>query len=269
MESQSKNYSNILYTYFSNMDSICHDKVKSHFMMYVTSGEVIISENGKEYKVSEGECVFVRRDHRIMFTKNRQDGKPYQSVTLEFNKSYLKKFYQGLNIDHKLKKVQPLRSSVLLLDKSPYLDSLFLSMIPFFESSIEPNPEFMSQKLEEGIKALLNLDNSFYPTLFDFADPWKIDILDFLDKNYMSELTMEEIATYTGRSLATFKRDFAKISDTTPQKWLIQKRLQKAYDLIKEEGKKVTDVYYDVGFKNRSHFSIAFKKQYGLSPTNI
>lgn len=29
---------------------------------------------------------------------------------------------------------------------------------------------------------------------------------------------MEEIASYTGRSLATFKRDFAKVSDLTPQK---------------------------------------------------
>jgi len=77
---------------------------------------------------------------------------------------------------------------------------------------------------------------------------------------------MEEIASFTGRSLSTFKRDFKKISDLPPQKWLIQRRLRAAYEKIKEDGKRVSDVYMEVGFKNLSHFSVAFKKQYGFSP---
>ena len=93
------------------------------------------------------------------------------------------------------------------------------------------------------------------------------DIVDFMEKNYMHDLTMEEMAYYTGRSLATFKRDFKKISDLTPEKWLIRKRLEVAYAKMKEGGKKVVDVYAEVGFKNPSHFSTAFKKQYGISPT--
>ncbi|MDR1583642.1 MAG: AraC family transcriptional regulator [Prevotellaceae bacterium] len=265
---KSMNYSDILYTFFSNIDTMYHDKVESHFIMYVISGKVIINENGKEHTIHKGECVFVRKDHRVKFAKNVDGDEPYKSVTLEFNRNYLRKFYQKLDIDNKLKTAEPLQSLVRVLEKSPYLDSLFLSMIPFFESDIEPRQEFVEQKLEEGIWALLNLDKGFYPALFDFADPWKIDILDFLNNNYMYELSMEEIASYTGRSLATFKRDFAKISNVTPQKWLIHKRLEKAYDLIVEEGRKVTDVCYDVGFKNRSHFTTAFKKQYGFSPAN-
>lgn len=78
---------------------------------------------------------------------------------------------------------------------------------------------------------------------------------------------MEEIAAYTGRSLATFKRDFKKISDLSPQKWLIKKRLEKAYEIIKNSKSTVTDVCYEVDFKNRSHFTTAFKKYYGYPPT--
>jgi len=267
--SKKMNYSDILYTYFSQQDSVCHDKAEFHFMMYVVSGQIVVAEGGKEYTVHKGECFFVRRDHRILFTKKLHNGEPYQSVTLRFNRNYLKKFYQKLDIDSKTKNAKPLYSSVHLLDKSPYLDSLFLSMVPFFESDIEPRTEFVEQKMEEGVRALLDLNEGFYPTLFDFADPWKIDILDFLDTNYMYELTMEEIAAYTGRSLATFKRDFARVSDLTPQKWLIQKRLGKAYEMIVDHGKKVSEVCYEVGFKNRSHFTTAFKKQYGFEPTRI
>ena len=74
---------------------------------------------------------------------------------------------------------------------------------------------------------------------------------------------------YTGRSLATFKRDFKKVSDLTPEKWLIRKRLEVAYDLMKQGGRKIADVYTEVGFKNQSHFSTAFKKLYGIPPTSV
>ena len=65
-------------------------------------------------------------------------------------------------------------------------------------------------KMIEGTYVLLNTDRNLYASLFDFVDPWKIDI------DYMYDLSMEEIASYTGRSLATFKRDFAKVSDLPP-----------------------------------------------------
>lgn len=77
---------------------------------------------------------------------------------------------------------------------------------------------------------------------------------------------MSEFAAYTGRSLATFKRDFASISDLPPQKWLIRQRLEAARRMICDEGRRVSDVYLEVGFKNRSHFTVAFKKQYGFAP---
>ena len=73
-----------------------------------------------------------------------------------------------------------------------------------------------------------------------------------MNKNYMYEFTLEELAHYTGRSLATFKRDFKKISSLTPEKWLIRKRLEVAYAMMKEGGRRIVDVYAEVGFKNPS-----------------
>ena len=105
--------------------------------------------------------------------------------------------------------------------------------------------------------------------LFDFNEPWKIDILDFMNRNYMCEMTLDELARYTGRSLATFKRDFRKLSDLTPEKWLIRKRLEVAYAMMKEGRRKIADVCAAVGFKNQSHFSTAFKRMYGVPPTAV
>ena len=116
---------------------------------------------------------------------------------------------------------------------------------------------------------LLAIDERFIPTMFDFNEPWKIDILSFMEENFSCDLSIEEIAHYTGRSLATFKRDFKKISDLTPEKWLIKKRLRKAYELLKSGRNKVVDVYTEVGFRNPSHFSTAFKKEFGMAPSAV
>ena len=59
------------------------------------------------------------------------------------------------------------------------------------------------------------------------------------------------------------------MSDLTPEKWLIRKRLDAAYALMQEGGRKIADVCTQVGFKNQSHFSTAFKKQFGIAPTAV
>ncbi|WP_316848882.1 AraC family transcriptional regulator [Pedobacter agri] len=264
--SKGMSYFDVLFTYFSDQDTVYHNKSEFHFIMYVMSGKMTVTDHGKEYVVQKGESVFVKRDHRISFTKSLNGEEPYKSVTLKLSRNKLRQYFQDLNLDNKMESSRPLATSVKLIKKSTYLDSLFLSLLPFFETDTKPRLDFVDQKMNEGIAELLSISDSFYPTLFDFAEPWKIDIIDFLDENYMYDLTMDEIASYTGRSLATFKRDFAKVSDVTPQKWLINKRLEIAYDLIKRSGTKVNEVYNSVGFKNRSHFSLAFKRQYGFSP---
>jgi AraC-like DNA-binding protein len=140
-------------------------------------------------------------------------------------------------------------------------------MTPYFDSSIQPTEELIKLKLQEGLLILLNIDKNFYSSLFDFSEPWKIDILGYLNDNYMYDLSMEEIASYTGRSLASFKRDFKKISNLSPQKWLINKRLEAAQWKLRNENKKVSDVYVEVGFKNLSHFSKVYKDAFGYAPS--
>lgn len=83
----------------------------------------------------------------------------------------------------------------------------------------------------------------------------------------MHNLTMEKFGYLTGRSLTTFKRDFKKIFNSTPQKWIIQKRLELAHYQLSEKKQKPVDVYLETGFENLSHFSFAFKKHFGYAPT--
>jgi len=82
-------------------------------------------------------------------------------------------------------------------------------------------------------------------------------------------LPLEKFGYLTGRSLTTFKRDFKRVFNTTPQRWLTQKRLEMAHYQFVEKKKRPIDVCYEVGFENLSHFSYAFKKHFGYAPTDL
>lgn len=85
----------------------------------------------------------------------------------------------------------------------------------------------------------------------------------------MFNMTLAKFSYLTGRSIATFSRDFKKAFNTTPQKWLTERRLQLAHYQLSEKQRKPIDVYYEAGFENLSHFSYAFKKHFGYAPNAI
>lgn len=265
------NYNNVFYSFFYDDLSGCIHRSREYALNYVYSGEMILDNGTEKIHVRKGECVFIPRDHHITMYKKTYMGERYCGIFLMFTRSFLREMYVRLGINRLQQKnrAPKLDKGVIKLPATVELASLFASMTPYFNPSVKPKDNFMELKLQEGLMALLAIDERFVPTMFDFNQPWKIDILEFMEANFMCDLSMEEIAHYTGRSLATFKRDFKKISHLTPEKWLIKRRLEKAYELMKTGNRKVVEVYAEVGFRNPSHFSTAFKKEFGVAPTAI
>lgn len=262
-------FSGIFLSCFTDYSEKCVHATPEHTLVYLYSGEQVIEDRDRKIVLKARDCAFIRRDHRLKMYKNSIGEELYKGISLTFKRNVLRDFYAKMNKAEIPQNVPLSDENVFPLISTPAIESLFQSLTPYFDSQIKPTEAVANLKLLEAIYALLNSNEQLYPILFDFAEPWKIDLLEFLNNNYADELSMEQIASYTGRSLATFKRDFKKLSNLTPQKWLIKKRLEMAYIKLKEEHKKVQEVYVEVGFKNPSHFSTAFKKQYGISPTEV
>lgn len=242
-ESLRFNYHDIFFSYYFNNERSCTQMIHDHMLVYVYSGEIVLDEGNKQFIVHRGESAFLRRDNRVSMTKQPIGEEQFQAIFMIFKRNFLHDFYQKLDKKELPIEAEKHKLSVIKLPKAADIESLFHSMKPYFDSDKEPAKELMQLKLQEGVYSLLSIDKTFYLALFDFTEPWKIDILDYLENNYMFDLSVEQIASFTGRSLAAFKRDFKKISDLPPQKWLIDKQLKVACDKIRNEHCKVSTIF--------------------------
>lgn len=261
-------YSDFFLAMYVDGGNSCLHRNHSHVLVYIYSGELIIDERDKITRLHRGDCAFIRKDFGVQMTKQAWNGEQFKAIFLMFTTKFLRGFYSRLDRNTLPKDAERDEISLYKLPSNrPDIVSLFESMTPYFDSNIQPAEELLQLKMIEGMYVLLTTSKNLYASVFDFANPWKIDILDFMESNYADDLSIEEIANYTGRSLSAFKRDFKKCSTLSPRKWLIRRRLEAAHELIRKGGRKVSEICLEVGFKNLSHFSKIYKSMYGVPPT--
>jgi AraC-like DNA-binding protein len=84
-----------------------------------------------------------------------------------------------------------------------------------------------------------------------------------------ADMTIESIAAAHSLAPRTLHRLFS-VEGTTPIRWLWQQRLTASYKALAEgRVRQVTDAALSFGFTDISHFSRAFKKQFGCSPHTL
>ncbi|UCP11645.1 helix-turn-helix domain-containing protein [Pseudomonas sp. MM213] len=84
-------------------------------------------------------------------------------------------------------------------------------------------------------------------------------------------LSCERVAAQTGVSTRHLARLFA-LEDTQPHRFILEKRLQRAYRLLNSEqvrGLDISEVAYRQGFTSQAHFARAFKARYGQTPSEV
>lgn len=239
--------------------------LEHHSFVRIISGEMKVIQPDRTFILEAGDTLLLPRNQLSTFIKYPKDGRPYKSIVVTLRPERLKEFYTKNPIQLR----EPYTHKIRTFEKHPLLESFFTSLIPYFELENELPEKIVSVKVQEAITILRTIDKSIDSLLFDFSEPGKINLAEFMEKNYMFNMPMEKFGYLTGRSLTTFKRDFKKAFNTTPQKWLTQKRLELAYYQLAEKKRKPVDVYLEVGFENLSHFSFAFKKHFGYAPTEI
>ena len=236
-----------------------------HMLIWFISGETKIIQADATFYFKTGDIFLIPRNLLATIINYPKNGKPHKTVVMHLSAERLKKFYEKIDVDKKPAKEQTIQR----FSNHPLLKSCLSSVIPYFDVEGEFPENIASLKITEAISILREIDKGVDSILANFDEPGKVDLITFMERNFMFNMPMEKLGYLTGRSLSTFNRDFKKLFHITPQKWLTDKRLQLAYYQLSEKKKKPTEVYLEVGFEDLSHFSFAFKKKYGLSPNQL
>lgn len=241
--------------------------VHHHSLSIVISGkmEIFTSEGSRFFE--EGKIGIMRKNTLLKTRKHLAlDGRPFKSFTIFLTEAFLQQFVPQNNIPAQERFAG---NALYEIPEESFVSGFFQSLLPYFDK-----PDFFTSKIaalktEEAVELLLRLDKSFYGFLFDFSEPFKIDLKAFMQKNYLFNIPIGEFARLSGRSLSTFKRDFSKTFRETPERWLKQQRLIEARKLLQSTSLRPSDVYLHVGFENFSHFSTAFKNYFGYNASTV
>lgn len=236
-----------------------------HMLVWFISGETKIIQADAVFNFKTGDIFLIPRNQLATIINYPKNGLPHKTVVMHLSTERLKKFYGKIDVGKSLRPQQKIFS----FHNHPLLESCLTSLIPYFNVEGEFPESLAALKIEEAINILRIIDPGVDGVLANFNGPGKIDLVNFMQRNFMFNMSLEKLGYLSGRSLSTFNRDFKKNFNTTPQKWLTDKRLELAYYYLVEKRKRPTEVYLEVGFENLSHFSFAFKKKYGLSPNRL
>lgn len=265
---------NIVSLHHNIVYSRSNQKIKStehyfpeHALGIMLSGESHYFTNEGTFVMKEGAICLMRRNQLFKKQKNLgPNGEPIALISIFLDQ---KKLHQYA-IENNISKQSAYKGKPMVdLTENIFLKGFFESLLPYLDNPKILNAKIAELKIWEAIELLLQTSDNFRNFLFDFQEPHKIDLEAYMNHNYKYNIPISSFAKLSGRSLSTFKRDFRKIFETTPEKWLKKQRLEQAYFLIKQKNKRPSEIYLEVGFESLSHFSYAFKKQFGGTPTDL
>jgi len=238
--------------------------VSAHAITLVLKGTLHVENaEGHLATVREGQMIFVPKG-LYMISDILPDHGPFEAMVFFFDEELITNFINTMGgWDKKAKCV-----THKILD---YTDSVRLfieSLLQLYTRKENKHPHLARVKLFEFLHlvSLSHPTDCFVGALNTLHNKERKSLRLFMNSNFSKPLSIEDYAYLSGRSLSSFRRDFKTQFGISPKQWLIDKRLEKAHDLLSKNNTTITDVVLETGYENISHFIKAFHKKYGIPP---
>jgi AraC-like DNA-binding protein len=241
---------------------------QTHCIVYNCSGvEIITSYDFKKVTIRENELLFLPKDMYLVSDFIKIE-KSLEAFLFFFNDDIIEKF---LSIK---------KSKSILVDKkvSFYKMDVNSSVFEYMKAlkQVSKNQfdseHFLELKLLELLCIIDSTDTEkrlIKSLLSRNMDKEKRNIKSLMKKYFLSNLTINDYAVLSGRSLSTFHRDFKRYYSITPKQYLLGLKLEYAYKLLKNGDKSVSEISSEVGYENTSHFIKVFKSKYNTTPKQL
>jgi AraC-like DNA-binding protein len=189
----------------------------------------------------------------------------FHSIIIYFSNKLMADFHvKYANLINKSTKGLP----SLTFKKDKFIRNYITSLDLLLQTKDHLSPELKLLKLEELMVYLFETNGDAVASfrINAASDTKDLELRQVAESNIAGQISVEEMAFLCNASLSTFQRRFNAVYGLSPQKWLLEQKLQLAARLLQQPGEKPSDVYLKVGYENHSSFSKSFKQQFGISP---
>lgn len=235
-------------------------------IIYVLNGKKSIHHRGKSWVLMEDTAFLIRK---TAYNQERFYEAEWEVLCFYLPDNYLQQVFKEYKSQFHFKGIPTPPSDMLIeINVNETTRAFFYSIVPYFTQQVPPSDSLLELKFRELIFNLLSnpTNSNLLAYVNSLSDCHKPLLQEVMEANYTFNLSLTEYSRIAQRSLASFKRDFKRYFDTTPGRWLIQKRLEYAHRLLNMSEKNVNEIAYESGFENVTHFSRVFKEKFGLSP---
>lgn len=239
----------------------------------VESGTKTIRYAHAAYTIRTGEIFFLAPGKHYVENTPSHEG-PYKETTLSFDNrmmadalSTLVSLY-GMEIRHP----QGGRPDPMLSHVNarvwPEVQLFFDSLSPYMDTDyLNRHPQLMRLKLAEfAYMVIMHKEYGLQHKLLQSVDRLSDPFESIIRSSIFDDLTIEELATRTNKSLTSFKNDFQRVFGDTPHRWIVRQRLLHARLLVVSTNKPISQIGYECRFDNISHFIKLFKREFGKTP---
>lgn len=232
--------------------------VRDHFLIhYILKGSGTFYVDGKTYKIKANEGFLICPGTISSYIADNKDPWVYAWVGFKgikaesylslANLSFKNPVFKCSNGDFVKKCFEDMRKSTELNYGKEFRLQGLLAV-------------FLSELIEEQGKNI-TIDSNYKELYIKKS-------LQFIETNYHRKITVSEIAENIGLNKNYFSTFFRENMGVTPQEYLVKFRMNKACELISNEGLTISDISRSVGYTDPLGFSKIFKKVKGVSPRN-
>jgi AraC family transcriptional regulator, exoenzyme S synthesis regulatory protein ExsA len=236
---------------------------------FLLEGEKTVHFAGSQVTLKPHQFVLLAAGNCLMTEKLAVGDAAYHSILLCFETKLLDDLLSRHAALLAGMERQPDHQPFLLFEKDEFLVN-FIRSLDFMLQSGKPIPSEMQQVKLEELFLYLAIQ---YPgqvarirSMSDETNDEDLAVRQAVTSHIDSSITVEELAFLCNMSLSSFKRRFARIYGNSPNKWLLEKRMERAARMLRKEKRKASEIYYELGYENLSSFIQSFKQIYGITP---
>lgn len=241
---------------------------QKNYFAYTVRGHLKWKNLDREIHAKQGDAVFVKKGaHRIYKVSDTDFCALLIFMPDEFIKSVIRKYRVG----NRHMSYGEATDAIIPLEVDDVLSIYFDSVLNYFSHPAPPPKSLLKIRFEELIvNLLMRSANQPLITYFrEICSDRKRPLKSIMEANFIYNLKITEFAQLCGRSVASFKRDFAKTYHSTPGKWLKKRRLEYGKYLLETTDLNINEITSEAGFANTSHFIKSFKEMYQCPPLHF